>query len=501
MTKPQNHLLKASIIVTAISLLGKVIGFVRDAVIAAFYGANWQTDAFFFAQSMPGIIFPAVCNSLSTAFLSIYVSKCVEDKKIADAYGSKAVTFSAILAIGLSGLAIIITPVIVPLFAPGFTVPQSELAKHLTRITMASFVLIMIQYMLGAILSSKKLFYGAQIAALFYNVTVIVITIVLGQSQSMDTLTYTVVVGHVIQVLALCFFVRGNFKYTFTFHILDCDTIGLMKLTFPIIIGNSIVQVNNIVDKVLSSLFGEGAMSVLSYSNTLNRFITGVVITTLSTVIYPIMAEQFSKNDKEEFATTIRNSITIGLIVLMPVSIITTICASDIVKIVYERGSFSSDASALTALGLMFYGMMYAFSAIQEVVTRAFYGMKDTKTPLKTASIAIVSNAIMSYLFSKIFGLGLGGIALGTTISTFFAALLLIIALRKRVPELKLGQLKGSIIKIIISSAVLIGVIYLLRLSFNDIKPVYRFCLITIISFSLHFMILYILKCKELKEA
>ena len=500
MGKSQSRLLKASIIVTFISLLGKVIGFIRDAVIAAHYGANWQTDAFFFAQSMPSIIFPAVCNSLSTAFLSIYVSKSLESKDEADQYGSKAVTFSAFVAIALSLIAIILTPIIVPALAPGFNKEQIELARHLTRITMAAFVLIMIQYMLGAILSAKKLFYGAQVAALFYNISVIVITIILGNGQNMDALTYTVVVGHIIQVMSLIVFVKNSFRYSFTFFVFDNETKALVRLTLPIILGNSIVQINNIVDKVLSSLFGDGAMSALSYSNTLNRFVTGIVITTLSTVIYPIMAEQYSKNEEKDFANTIRNSISIGVIILLPISVVTTICANDIVKMVYQRGSFDSNATNLTSYALLFYGMMYVFSAVQEVVTRAFYSMKDTKTPLKTAALAILSNAIMSFFFSVSLGMGLGGIALGTTLSTLFAALLLLIVLRKKVGNLELGKLKNTFIKIFISSGLIILIASVSRQILINSNVIVRFAAVTIIAFSVHFVVLTALNCEEVYE-
>ncbi len=500
MGKSQNRMLKASMIVTIISLAGKVIGFIRDAVIAAYYGANWQTDAFFFAQSMPGIIFPAVCNSLSTAFLTIFVAKSVENSDEADKYGSKALTFSAVLAIILSLIAIVATPVIVPLFAPGFSEAQAELAKHLTRITMAAFVLIMIQYMLGAVLSSKKMFYGAQIAALFYNVTVITITVILGKSQSMDTLTYTVVVGHIIQVLSLFFFARKKIHYSFGYKIFDSETMSLLRLAVPIFLSNSIVQINHIVDKVLSSLFGEGAMSALSYSNTLNRFVTGIVITTLSTVIYPIMAEQYSKNERTEFAASIRNSISIGIIALLPVSIVTTLCAGDIVRIVYQRGSFDTAAAQLTATALMFYGMMYVFSVVQEIITRAFYSMKDTKTPLKTAAIAIFSNAVMSYVFSKVFNMGLGGIGLGTTLATLFAAILLIIALRKKVPDLDLKKLKKTMLQIMASAVFVILAVYALQIVMAGINIYIRFVVVALSAFVIHFTVLLLLKCEELHE-
>ncbi len=500
MSNNHEKLLKASVIVTIIGILGKFLGFARDAVIAAFYGATWQTDAFFFAQSMPGIIFPAVCNSLSTAFLTAYVSKSVENKEGADLYASKAISLSAFLAIILSGIAIVVTPFLVPVFAPGFAPKQTELAVHLTRITMAAFVLSMGHYMLSAVLSAKKLFYGAQIAMLVYNAIVIALTIAFGKNQNLDLLTGIVVLGHFVQLLVMILIVSRQFRFTFSFKCIDADTKKLLLLTLPILLGNSIVQINNIVDKVLSSLFGDGAMSALSYSNTLNRFVTGVVITTLSTVIYPTLAEHYSEGKLGEFSNTFRKSISVGLIVLLPVSIITTLCASDIVKVVYERGSFGPEASGLTASALRFYGMMFVFSAIQEVTVRAFYSMKDTKTPLKTAALAILSNAIMSFVFSRLLGMGLSGIALGTTLSTLLAAVLLLHALKKRVPELELSKLKYSLIKIVSSAIVLLVVILILRKLFTGIGPLARFVLITIISFTIHIGILVLTRCDEIKD-
>ena len=494
--QPKLQLLKASIFVTVISLSGKLIGFVRDVVIAAYYGANWQTDAFFFAQSMPSIIFPAVCNSLSTAFLSVYVSKSVDDKRNADTYASNILLFSVFLTIGLSILVIILSPVLVPLLAPGFSDIQDVLAIHLTRITMGAFVLIMIQYMLGAILSARKLYYGAQIAALLYNLCVILITVLLGPGQNMDMLTITVVIGHLIQVVSLVVFLRKHFGFHPTKHFLDNETQKLITLTLPILVGNSIVQINNIVDKILSSLFGDGAMSALSYSNTLNRFVTGIVITTLSTVIYPVMTEKYSKDDRESFTETICSSISIGVIVLAPISVITSTCAQDIVGFVYERGNFDTNAAKLTSFALAFYGFMYVFSAVQEIITRVFYAMKDTKTPLRAASFAILANAFLSILFSRFWQLG--GIALGTTLSTLFAAVLLLLALKKRVADINIKRIVPTLLKNAVSTIVLLGIIIVLKNTFSDLKAFPRFFVISIICFFAHTILLAVMKCKEM---
>ena len=498
MKKGKTGILTISIVVSIIGVLGKFLGFARDAVIAAIYGANWQTDAFFFAQSMPAIIFPAVSSSLSTAFLASFVSKNDETESKADLYGSKAICFCIVFAIGLSILAVVLSPVIVPVFAPGFSINQSTLAIKLTQITMAAFALTMAHYMFGAVLSAKKLFYGAQIAAFVYNLCVICITVILAKDKDIVALTYTVVVGHIIQMIILYYIARKRFQFSVVLRCWDSETKQLIILAIPILLGNSIVQLNNIVDKVISSLFGEGAMSALSYSNTLNRFVMDVVTITLSTVIYPIMAEKYSKKEMKELFRTITSSISIVLIILLPISIITALCSNDIVKSVYERGSFDSDATLLTSYALRYYGPMFIFSAVQAIVVRVFYSMKDTKTPLKAAAIAIASNAIMSYLFSRVLGMGLGGIALGTTISTLLAAILLLVALKKRLPDLNYGLLKNTMGKVVVSALILLIEIVVLKKLMTSFHCIPRFILITIIGFITHFGVLVLLKCEEL---
>lgn len=365
----KHSIFKASIIVTVIIILGKLFGFARDAVIAAYYGANWQTDAFFFAQSMPAMIFPAVCNSLATAFISLYVSHSIEKgEQSGERFASRMLISTIGIAGILSVLAIVFTPWIVPIFAPGFSVVQTSLAIHLTRLTMGAFVLTMTYYMLSAILNSKKLFYGSQIAALGYNLTVIIIAISLGKDQSIDALTLTVIFGHLIQVLMLIGFAWKHFNFTLRLNPFYIDTKLLIKLALPILFGNSIVQINNIVDKVLASLLGAGTVSALYYSNSLNRFVTGVFITTLSTVIYPSLTASFANKDIKKFNSELLNSLSLLPIVILPISIITTIYATDIVSIVYQRGNFDVSATRLTAAALTFYAGMYVFSSIQEVL-------------------------------------------------------------------------------------------------------------------------------------
>lgn len=488
---------KASIIVSIIVIAGKFFGFARDAVIAAYYGTNWETDAFFFAQSMPSMIFPAVCSSLSTAFISLYVSHTIEKgEESGERFASRMLISTTIIALVLSVLAIVFAPWIVPIFAPGFTEIQVKLAIHLTRLTMGAFVFSMITYMLSAILNSKKLFYGSQISALGFNITVILITIGLGQGQGMEALTLTTILGHLIQVVILIAIIWDNFDFTIRINPFHSDTKLLIKLALPILFGNSIVQINNIVDKMLASLLEGGAVSALSYSGNLNRFVMGVFMTTLSTVIYPSLTTSYANNDLKKFKNDLISSLSILPIIILPISIITTIFSTDIVSIVYERGSFNVSSTQLTSSALKFYAGMYVFSSIQEIIIRAFYALKDTKTPMVNSAVAVVANSIISIILMKI--IGIGGIALGTTISTALATIILWFSLKKKLPNLELTPMSRTILKIILSAIVMIVVLLLTQQYLSLLSPLLRFLIVTIEGFIVYFGSLTLLKCREL---
>lgn len=495
-THLSGKLFKASLIVSIIVVVGKFLGFARDAVIAAFYGSTWQTDAFFLALSLPYLIFPAVCNSVSTAFLSVYVSKIVHDEKTADKYASKMVCFAIMLAVVLSIVGIIIAPILVPILAPGFHDQQAQLAISLTRITMAAFALSMINYMFAAILSSKKLFYGAQIAGVVYNLTVILLIMYLGKGQSMNTLTLVVVFGHALQACMMILLSFKRFHFTIPTGLFDVDARYLLHLAFPILLGNSIIQINNIVDKILASLLGGGGVSSLAYSNTLNRFVTNVFIMMLATVLYPSFTASYSAGQVKEFCQSIKKTLISLLLVIFPISLITTLYARDIVQVVYTRGNFGKEATLLTSAALMCYGAMYIFAALQETATRAFYAMKDTKTPLKTSAIAIFANSLISIILFPF--IGIKGIALGTTISTALAAFLLIGNLNKHLPMLNLKDILPSVIKIISAGILIVGFGLLFQKWLSNCGALVRFLTVTVGLFTIYFTVLYILKCEEI---
>lgn len=490
MNTKTKSLWSATLMVSILIIAGKILGFGRVALIAAYFGATSNTDAFFLAQNMPEMIFPAICNSLATAFVPLYICYSKEyGKLIGDAYVSYVLLRTSILAILLGIIGVVITPFIIQLFAPGFVGAQLQLAIDLTRLTMGAFVFTMLHHMLYSILSSNKCYNNPQIAVLFYSITIIGLVLYFGPGQSMKTLTLISIFGLFMQVVALLYFSRKYLCFSLTKKTTENNMMPLIKLALPILLGNSIIGINTIVDKALSSTLPLGSLSALSYSNSLTGLVISVFITALTTVLYPTMVTSVTEKNYSKFYQDINNSLSVLSLFLVPISCITIVSAENIVTIAFGRGAFDGMAIKYTALALACYAPMFAFSGIREVLTRAYFAMQNTRIPAINASIGVVCNVVLSIILVNWFGIA--GIALGTSIASFAIAGLLAYSLRVTLPELSLDKyfktLGTQVIMGVFSMAILIFLHKIILIQ----GVLLSFAFDTIVGFSSYFVLLY----------
>lgn len=498
MLKNKQTVLQATVFVSIITVFTKFIGFLREMIIADCFGATWETDAFFFANKIPGMIFPAVCNSFSTAFISLYISKDIEENKEKDTFATSVLIGGLILTIILSFVAIIFAPWIVGILAPGFISEQKELAILLTRLSLAAFPLLMLQYIFVAILNSQKVFVRSQISGIAYSVFIIIVTLILGNRYGMTSLMLTVIFGQLMQVVVLLLFVRKYFKFSVNVYKLFPDAKVVFILSIPIMVSSGLESLNTIVDQALGSKLDEGTISALSYSGSLNTMVTGVFIASLSTVLYPSLTESIAKKNITQFSNDFCNSIVYVTTILAPISIVTFFCSKDIVSIVFQHGNFEQYAVDLTAGALQYYSWMYIFLAIQNITIRAFYAMGDVKSPLIFSGFAVFLNAIISFWASRF--MGIKGLALGTTLSTLLAASFLLIGLRKKFPSIELKRLLSSCFKIIISMTITIVVTLVFIESIAISMVIIHFVFVAFIVFTCYFSCLIMLRCKEMRQ-
>ncbi|MBQ9833273.1 MAG: murein biosynthesis integral membrane protein MurJ, partial [Clostridia bacterium] len=368
---------------------------------------------------------------------------------------------------------------------------------------MVAFIMLMGQCMFAAILNARKLFVRVQIGSILFNVVVIGGIFVFGKTQDVAILTWATVIGHTIQNIFLFIFAKKRFKFSVPKKLFDSDIKRMIKLAVPILLGNSVYQINNIVDKNLASNLGEGAVSALSYSGTLNLLVVAVFITSLTTVLYPTLTRNAAEGNSEEYSSNLLNSISMIGIVIIPISIIAFMFSDDIVRIVYERGQFNPEATRLTSAALKYYALGFVFTGIREMMVRGFYARENSKTPMINGIIAVAANIVSSILLSRV--MGIAGIALGTAISSLIASALLIVSMRRDLESVKLSTKKHSIIAMIVSGIVSVGVLIGvdgLLVSFETIGTLgalIRFAAAVLLGGGAYLVSLILMKCEEIK--
>lgn len=483
-------LLRTTISISLFIILGKFFGFAREAIIAAFYGATAETDAFFFANSMPTMILPAVCDSTAAAFTTLYVKRLTErGEKDGDGYAARMTFAALIMAAILAAIGASLTPVLVPVMAPGFAGQQLSLAVYLSRLTMWMLIFYMLESFLIAILNAKQHFLASRVSALLYSLIIIIITYLFGRSRSMIFLLLTMVIALVVQILSLMLFCRRCFHPSLKMHGIWDEWKALFLLTLPILLGNSVMQLNTIVDKALGSLLPDGSLSAVNYANTLCTLVISIFVTSLSTVLYPTLTSDAAKGDLSRYSKTLEQSLEGLSFLLIPISVISVLSSTDIVTIVYARGVFDQQAVEYTAVVLSIYAPMFVASGIREVLTRGFFALQDTKTPMRNSAIGVSSNIILSLLLVRPFGII--GISLGTTVSTFVTAGLLLRSAHRQLPSVSLHSYFKKLLIQLASGGTAAVALYLLSPMIQTIPyAILRFAASTIIGFTLYAVVL-----------
>lgn len=484
---------KTTTMLMVITLLSKVFGFVRETVIANYFGAGMEADAYFMALSIPNLIFASVGASISTTFIPLYTQLLVSDgKRAANRFANNLLNIIGIICCFLLVLGIIFSPNIVNLLAPGFSDAIYDLTVDITRILFIGAIFSMVSSILTGILQSNESFLGPALVGFPYNIAIIVGCILFAKSYGIYAVTVATLIGTMGQALIQVFFVKGKYSYEPILDFKDPYVKKLIILIIPVLIGTAIGQINTIVDKALASSLVQGSISAINYSDRLVGFVQGIFIASIVTVIYPFFSQLCAKENYKELNEYISGSINIFTMIMIPVTIITIIYSEDIVSIVFERGAFSREDVKLTAYALSFLSLGLLPFSIRQIFNRAFYALQDTRTPMINGAVAVGVNIIADIILVK--HLEVGGLTLATSLSFFASVIFFIIAWRR--------TMHCSIRDILdfrgLGKLILSGIPFSIIIWLFNVKGLH-FLIATILSGMVYIVILWLFKIKELK--
>ncbi len=454
---------KAAGVVGAATLLSRLLGFIRDVVIAWFFGAGLSSDAFFVAFRIPNLLRRLFAEgSLSIAFIPVFTEYLtVKGREEAFKLARAAMwLLSMILAI-VAVFGILLSPVIIKIIAPGFidSPEKFSLTVNLTRIMFPYIFFIGLVALSMGILNSLGHFAAPALAPVFLNIAMICSVFFISpyMSDPVTGLAIGVLIGGVLQLtLQIPFLIKKGlycWQRVTIFHP-GLKRIGVLML--PTVFGAAVYQINILVGTLLASLLPEGSVSYLYYADRLVQFPLGIFAIATATAILPSISRQAASRDLEAVKATFSHAMNLVLFITIPSMVGLIILREPIVALLFKRGVFDSEATQLTAYALLYYSIgLWAFSGVRIVVS-TFYALQDTKTPVRIAVISIIANIVLGIILMG--PLAHGGLALSTSLASMLNLGLLIRALKIKLGSLGLRSIAESACKSLLCAAIM-GVI------------------------------------------
>ena len=494
---------QTAMLMAVLTLCSKLLGFVREMIIANYFGASHIVDAYVMSVAMPGILFGAVFSSIATAYMPIY-SKINEEQgnEKSSRFTSEVINLFIIFSIFASIVGIIFSDQLVSFFASGFDGETAKLTSFFVKITFSYTLLSSVASILESYLQYKGIFLSQIIAGYAQNIMVVVITIVSAYS-SYYYLAYGMLIGTGCRLLYIILTAKKTqLKYSLSLRMKGtAKTIAMLAI--PVFIGSSIQQVSTFVDKTLASGLAEGSVSALNYAMLVVQLITGLTTSIFTTIVYPSLAKANSLEDYDRLNSIVSTGTTLILMVSIPFSLGAILYRTQVVQIVFERGAFDANATALTASAFAFYAIGLVSMALNDLLTKVYYSMHDMKLPMIFGGISVITDIVLNLILVRF--MAHNGLALSTSIGFITNTILLAAGLRIKYPKIKVIDSNKKVMKVAVSAVLAVGFSYLfycyivLPLSNIVAARMVQLGLVVIFALAVYYVLLSLFKIEEVK--
>ena len=435
MTKSK-QVTKSALIIIVFTLGSKFLGFIRETLIAAKFGSGMETDTFFVALAATGLLTNLISNAISTTFIPILSEvEAKEGKKGKISHVNNMINIIFFVSLILVVLAWFLSPLIIKLTAKDFESKQFDLAVNLMKIGLPMVLFSGVIGALTGFLQSEQRHLSTAAVGFPFNFVYIFFLLFLSTKFGIKGLMVAAVVAVISQLLIQIPDARkAGFRYKFVFDLKDEYIRKVLYLSMPVLAGVAINDLNVIVDRTLASGLVAGSISALNYANKLNGLILGVFVSAITTVIFPILSKEANNENILGLKEAMKNGINFILIITVPATVGLIVLAKPIVEVAFQRGAFDTTATIMTSQALIFYSVGLVAMALRLLITRVYYSLQDTKTPMINGIIAVGFNIVLNLILVR--HMAHAGLALATSIATIIATLILLYGLKKKIGSL-----------------------------------------------------------------
>ncbi len=444
-----------------LTAISRVLGFVRDLVIAAAFGTGLGAEAFVVSFKIPNLLRDLVGEGAANAAIVPVLTECREKhpRDFWPLVSTLLVTMACVLLV-LTLLGVCMAPWIVQILAPGFAhsadPDKYPLTVRLTRVIFPYIFLIGLSALCMGVLNSLKEFKSSAFGPILMNCCMIAAGFFLEKRYGPMALVFGVLTGGAMQ---LAWQVRPLKDRGFTFT-KPVSRHGysrrIIKLLIPRALGSAIYQINVFVDSILASfekIVGVGGQSALYYSNRLFQLPLAIFGLSLAQALLPTFSGQVVREDREGFRRTFSMAVRSLIFVAAPAGAGLLAMCRPIIRTIFERGRFDAYSTAITSGALFFYAFGLVSCCLVKVMVNAFYAMQDTRTPVKVMAGSVALNVALSLVLMR--SMKLSGLTLASSISATINMAVLYAILRKRAGPFEEKKILALTFKVLLASAVM----------------------------------------------
>ena len=460
--------LKAAWIIAVVTIISKLIGFIRDIVIANYYGATLVSDAYYYAYQIPSlslILLGGVGGPFHSATVAVF-SKLIPNLREKPAEDvnklySTFMTATTIFFLILSVIMFVFPRQIMGLIISNGSADMISLAAEHLKIMTPLLIIGGIVGIYYGILIIYKQFMLPNLSPIIMSAAIIGVVTAVPDDSKGYALAWATTIGAILQLVIQYPNVRKlGFKWRPDFHFTNNPNFKeITGLLFPAVLSSTVGQIHIYVDMFFTSSISEGAWTAIGYANRVFQFPVGILVTAFLVPLFPIFSRLVSEKDLEGIKTYFNKGVGVLFFAAIPIIIGILTVGTDAVRLVFERGAFDENATFMVTEALWFLSVSILPYVFRDSITRVYYSFNDSKTPFVVAFSSIVLKYLLNVIFIKHMGMGIGGITLSTSLVTLFNACVLGALIYKKV-RMDYKSLFTNLLKMCIAGIITIAVCF-----------------------------------------
>jgi len=445
------HLLKSASLISALTILSRILGYVRDSRIAFLLGTGDLADAYTIAFRIPNLLRRLIGEGATNAAVVPVLSAYLTDGKKEDAWEfvNVLMTIATIVASTIAVLGVILSPVIVRMFAGGFvsTPGKIEMTSLLNRIMFPYIAFVSVSALCMGVLNSLHRFAAPAFAPILLNLSVIAASLVAGRfSNPAILLGIGVLVGGILQVTIQVLTLRSSgWRWRPAWNLTHPAVRQVGRMMVPVLFGIGVLQINVLVGLQFASRMQEGSVASINLADRVMELVLGSYTLAFSTAILPLLSRQAAGGRMAEMRNTLNLATRMILFITIPATIGLMLLRRQIIEVLFQHGQFDRTSTDLTAHPLLYFALGLSVISIAKIVVPAFYALHDTRTPVLVAFISMFLNAALNFVFMR--PLQNGGPALATSLSAVFDSACLMTIFYRRYGSIGLKSVTKSLLK------------------------------------------------------